>query len=524
MSFDKTHTEIRNAEVNRELIEITEEMQSTMHFAFEADTERFAVDEKPKVDDRKNNFRPYDQQQQFFVNVSKNSFLEERHPACIIDLVVEGLDLSEMYVQYSAEGNPPYHPKMMLKVLFYAYYIGMMSSRTIWDCVINRADFMYLAAGQVPNFRTINTFRLRHLPRLAALFTEIVLLCRRLGMIGFEHLAIDGQKIHANANFKKSKNLKGLKNEYEKVKAGLEKLLNQEVHEYLSQETLDKRAAALKNKLEKLSEFQKQLESLKDEEKRMNMTDVDAAVMKHKDGTSKPSYNHQSAVDGKYGVTTAVGSSQTGDCAEDLEEIVDASNANTEGNHQEVSADSAFCSYEMLENTEQRPEEFYVPDKRFEESKKDPEEKKKYGAEDFHRDEEGSYTCPAGHPMNHVGTYDGADGARMDKYVGTACEGCPMKAKCTKAAIRSLQIDTREPYRQKMREKLRSDEGREVYMKRQGLVEPGHGDDQKNRKWKQHHLRGLEKATAEFVLIRIAANLAKIIKFKTDELLAMQVT
>ena len=123
----------------------------------------------------------------------------------------------------------------------------------------------------------------------------------------------------------------------------------------------------------------------------------------------------------------------------------------------------------------------------------------------------------------YLATYD-ADGARLDKYVGTACEGCPMKAKCTKAAVRSLQIDTREPYRQKMREKLRSDEGREVYMKRQGLVEPGHGDDQKNRKWKQHHLRGLEKATAEFVLIRIAANLAKIIKFKTDELLAMQVT
>jgi len=413
---------------------------------------------------------------------------------------------------------------MMLKVLFYAYYIGVMSSRTIWDCVINRADFMYLAAGQVANFRTINSFRLRHLPRLAGLFTEIVLLCRGLGMIGFEHLAIDGQKIQANANFKKSKNLKGLRIEYDKVKAGLEKLLNQEVYEYVSKETVDKRAATLQNKLEKLSEFQKQLEALKDEEKRVNMTDEDAPVMKHKDGTSKPSYNHQSAVDEAYGVTTVVRTSQSGDCAEDLEEIVDASNANTGGSHQAVSGDSAFCSYETLVNTEERAEEFYVPDKRLEESKKDAEEKKKYGLENFHRDEEGNYSCPAGHRMQHVGTFNGADGARLDKYVGTACEGCPIKSKCTKAAVRSLQIDTREPYRRKMREKLRSDEGREIYMKRQGLIEPGHGDDQKNRKWKQHHLRGLEKATAEFVLVRIAANLAKIIKFKTDELLAMQVT
>lgn len=524
MSHDKTHTEIRNAAVHRELVEITEEMRSEMQDAFEADSERFAVDEKPRIGDREKNFRPYDQRQQFFVNVSKDSFLEERHPARIIDLVVEGLDLSEMYGQYSEEGNPPYHPKMMLKVLFYAYYIGVMSSRTIWDCVINRADFMYLAAGQVPNFRTINTFRLRHLPRLAAMFTEIVLLCRRLGMVGFEHLAIDGQKIQANANFKKSKNLKGLRNEYEKVKSGLEKLLNQEVNEQVSQETVDKRAATLAKKLEKLSEFQKQLETLKDEEKRLNMSDEDAAVMKHKDGTSKPSYNHQSAVDGKYGVTTAVGTSQSCDCAEDLEVIVDASNANTGGRHKTVSADSGFCSYEMLVATEERAEEFYVPDKRFEESKKDPEEKKKYGVEDFDCEEDGNYRCPAGHPMRHIGTFNGGAGARFDRYVGTACEGCSMKAKCTKAAVRSLQIDTREPYRRKMRDKLRSDEGREVYMKRQGLVEPGHGDDQKNRKWKQHHLRGIEKATAEFVLVRIAANLAKIIKFKTDELLAMQVT
>ena len=90
--------------------------------------------------------------------------------------------------------------------------------------------------------------------------------------------------------------------------------------------------------------------------------------------------------------------------------------------------------------------------------------------------------------------------------------------------MRTLQIDTREPYRQEMREKLRSDEGREICMKRQGVVEPGHGDDQRNRKWKQHHLRGLEKATAEFVLVRIAENLGKIIKYKSDELLVMQLT
>ena len=77
MSNDKTHTEIRNMEVNRELIEITDEMQSAMQDALEADAQRFDVDDAPAIDDRRNNFRPYDQRQRFFVDVSKDSFLEE---------------------------------------------------------------------------------------------------------------------------------------------------------------------------------------------------------------------------------------------------------------------------------------------------------------------------------------------------------------------------------------------------------------------------------------------------------------
>lgn len=61
MPYAKTHTEIRSAEVNRALIEITEEMQSTMQVTFEADAERFTVDAKPRIDNRESNFRPYDQ-------------------------------------------------------------------------------------------------------------------------------------------------------------------------------------------------------------------------------------------------------------------------------------------------------------------------------------------------------------------------------------------------------------------------------------------------------------------------------
>ncbi len=58
-------------------------------------------------------------------------------------------------------------------------------------------------------------------------------------------------------------------------------------------------------------------------------------------------------------------------------------------------------------------------------------------------------------------------------------------------------------------------------MKRQGASEPLHGDDQKNKGWRQHHLRGLAKARGEFLLIRIATNLAKIIKYRSPQILAL---
>ena len=142
---DKTHIEIRNETINRELFEITDEMREAMEKARMENIRQSPPVDEPGIDEERNNFRAYDQNQDFFVPVSKKTFLEENHPASIIDLIIERMDLRELYERYSDEGNPAFHPKMMLKVLFYGYYVGIMSSRTIWDCVINRADFIYLA-------------------------------------------------------------------------------------------------------------------------------------------------------------------------------------------------------------------------------------------------------------------------------------------------------------------------------------------------------------------------------------------
>ena len=166
-----------------------------------------------------------------------------------------------------------------------------------------------MSAGQVPNFRTVNSFRLRYLDLLPEFFTQIVFLCVKLDMVDFQYLAVDGQKIHANASFRKSKNLKGLKKEYAKVQGGIIKLIEKEVSEKFP-EGLKQRLKRLEQKAEKLGEFALKLKELDDEDKRVNMSDEDAPVMKHKDGRSLPSYNHQSATDFKYGVVCAARSTE----------------------------------------------------------------------------------------------------------------------------------------------------------------------------------------------------------------------
>ena len=107
--------------------------------------------------------------------------------------MVELLDLGEIYADYAEEGKPAYHPQMMMKVLFYSYFCGLMSCRKIWDGMKNRADFIFLSGDQVPDFRTINAFRTRHTKVLPKLFSQIVMLCIELDMVDFAHLAIDGQ-------------------------------------------------------------------------------------------------------------------------------------------------------------------------------------------------------------------------------------------------------------------------------------------------------------------------------------------
>lgn len=467
-------------------------------------------------------FKDYDQSQAVFRDIRPLDLLEEDHPARVIDRVVELLDLEELYGEYGEEGKPAYHPRMMLKVLFYSYYAGLMSCRKMWDGLKHRADFIFLSGDQVPDFRTLNSFRTRHIAILPKLFAQIVLLCVKVGMVDFAHLAIDGQRIQADASYRKSKTRKRVKKSYDRVREGIARLLEKEPNEEFTEEKKDERVQRLRRQEKQLLGLKKVLEGLADEKATINMTDPEAPVMKHKDGRKLPSYNHQSATDGKYGVVCAVATRDEVDVSPHLFELVDQARENTGQGHEAVMADPGFCDYGALRKAaEERSEEYFLPDRRFEHTERNKEGRGAYDQSQFQRQEDGSLICPQGKPMRlgHVHRY--ADGHTVSCYEGTACGSCPARDRCTKGERRAVEIDSRQPFRDAMREKLRGERGRETYMKRQGIAEPLHGDDQKNRGWKQHHLRGLSKASLEFVLIRIATNLGKIVRYRAAAIMAL---
>jgi hypothetical protein len=358
---------------------------------------------------------------------------------------------------------------------------------------------------------------------LPKLFAQIVMICVRLDMLDFRNLAVDGEKIKANANYRRSKNRKRTKQSYARVKEAMARVLAKPVNEDFTEEKKVARLEKLRVQKKSLLTLKAILEDMEDEEATVNMTDAEAKVMKHKDGRSLPSYNHQSAVDGKIGVVAAVSTTDESDKPEDLFSLVDQAKANAGQGHENVLADPGFCDYETLKKAEcEREEEYYLPDKRFEVTEGGTAGRGKYDSANFER-KDGKVSCPEGKPMELKAVNSLGEGNTVSIYEGQECESCPQRGKCTKANKRTISVDSREPFRERMREKLRSDRGRETYMKRQGIVEPVHGDDQKNKGWRQHHLRGKAKAAVEFTLVRIATNLGKIVRYRAMELMAIPI-
>jgi len=428
-------------------------------------------------------YLPYDPDQQLLLPAALQEWLPEDHLAYFISDVVDQLDLSEITARYQGErrGGPPYNPRMMVKVLLYAYCVGVPSSRRIASRLHEDIAFRVLAANNTPDFRTISDFRKDRLEALAGLFLQVLMLCQREGLVKLGHVALDGTKVRANASKHKAMSYKRMKEKEEQLQGEVDELLRraQEVDEEEDKrygkdkrgDELPQELAFREGRLEKIREALAALEAeargeaeqavlegkehsgVPEDKAQRNFTDVESRIMPAPGGRDfRQAYNCQAVVDSQHQVIVAArATNQASDKQQAvamLEEAIDNAGAVPS----EVSADAGYYSAKAVADLHALgTDPFIAP------------EKTRHG----HR--------PPPAPRG-----------RIPKGL---------------------------PPRDRMRRKLQTKRGRKRYALRMATVEPVFGQIKQARGFRQFLLRGLEKVQGEWSLICTGHNLLKLFKF-----------
>lgn len=461
------------------------------------------------------NVKDYNQDQNLLFPPHLKDFLPDDHQAMIINDIVETLDLSCLYRKVSSEGNPAYHPKMMLKILIYAYTNGIFSSRKIQAAVQESVAFIFLAAWQKPDFRTISDFRKDNLAEFKTLFGLVVDMCRSLGMVSLGHIAIDGSKFKANASDKRTYDKKRINKAINKLLKQADQIDCQEDQVFgpdNSGDQLPERIRRQKDRLEKLQQIKEQLNQ--SENNNINATDPDAVFMKTSDGI-KSSYNGQVAAEESHNIILAADVSNEPSDTEQLVPMVDQTQKRI-GPLDKLSADSGYSSGPNLEKMAKQGIDAHIPDANYQGSQRGKQDAPGEGffpRSCFKRDElQDCFICPAGEKLSfsHLQKLKNKEPLRL--YRCRAFNSCPLKEKCTKSRNgRSITLNAYDEQFRAMRSKLDSPHGKRIYAKRQSIAEPVFGHIKETIGFRKFHLRGLEKVNGEFILVCMAHNMRKII-------------
>lgn len=472
-------------------------------------------------------FKPLKETQQFLLPPALEDFVPEGHLARVVSGIVDEMDTTGIERKYSRLGQRTYHPKIMLKLLFYGYAIGMRSGRKIAAACETDTAFMYLAQMHKPDFRTINDFRKNHSAEIEGYFTEIVKVCRKMEMAEVGTIFIDGSKLKASASARRTKDEEGYGAWLARIEGEIEKILSEaeETDRTEDEEYGDKRGDELPRELGKKERLQEKIEEAMrgmGEGDKVNLTDPDARFMRERHGVIRPSYNCQLAVaEGQVIVAADVTT-----CAVDFGELsgmVERAEENLGEKVETVIADAGYGSYDNYEYLDEKEKDAYIPDCDFEKARhRSPQdERDRYHKDNFtyHREED-RYICPEGKalpPYKRRVSDKGKVARKQLIYRGIECSGCSQKELCTKQGARTVARELREDLLVEMREKLLTEEGRRIYRKRMHTVEPPFGHLKHNLGYRTFLLRTTEKVRAEFKLMCIGYNLTKIWRCRLAE-------
>ena len=491
--------------------------------------------------------------------------IPSNHPVRLVSKVVDGLDISEIIKQYKGGGTSAYHPRMMIKVLFYSYLSNTYSCRKIAKALQENIHFMFISGNSTPDFRTINDFRGKILKNhIQQLFAEVVRMLMDLGYVSLDVQYIDGTKIESTAN-RYTFVWKGSIEKYkEKLESKIRSVLSQiessiqsdnqeqnkeELPRDINAEVLKEKLSQINSKLKeptrkqvkelqklqeehlpKLEKYEKDLQIM-GERNSYSKTDPDATFMRLKDdhmqnGQLKPAYNAQISTENQF-ITHASVHQTPGDTTT-LESHLDGFENMYEKQSKEVVADAGYGSeqnYEMLEN---KQIESYVKYNYFHKEQKRKIKNNPFLVQNmYYNKEQDFFVCPMGQRMEKVGVSKriSANGYKsvQTNYQAKRCQECPLRGMCHKAKDnRIIQVNHRlNELKQKAKELLFSEKGLIHRSKRPVEVEAVFGQLKSNNKFTRFTMRGKDKVELEFLMMALGHNLRKMVAFifyKTDSL------
>ena len=347
-------------------------------------------------------FRPYGPDQSLLLPPDVREWLPEGHLAHHVSDLVDGLDLTAFYALYEGDGrrNAPYEPRMMVKVLLYAYATGVFSSRRVARKLEEDVAFRVLAAGNFPQHRTLCEFRRRHLEDFQALFVEVVRLAQELGLARLGKLSIDGTKVRANASKRKAMSYDRMQAEEQRLESEIEALLRQadavdeaEDARLGAEVRGDDLPAELRRREERLAairEAKARLEAAAraaddargrqpgqdrnpkggrpykraygepDEKAQSNFTDPESSIMKTSNEGFQQCYNAQVTVDAEHQLVVATDLTANASDQGELPVLLDAVKETFDAQPETVLADAGYCNERDLTDLEKRGIDGYV--------------------------------------------------------------------------------------------------------------------------------------------------------------------
>jgi transposase len=511
-------------------------------------------------------FKPYTMDQPSLLPQNLEELIPQDHLVRVVNRVMNELDLEPILKEYKGGGTSSYHPRMMVKVLVYAYTQKVNSSRQIAKALRENVNFMWISGNNRPDFRTINRFRGSVMKEgIEVVFGEVLQYLIEEGYVRLENYFLDGTKIEANANKYKWVWAKSTAHYKERLQEKIQELLRkieaendaeqeaygdkdleqvgggnkqggggidseilqkriERLNERLADKMKDKRTAKAMQTLQE--DYLPRQKKYEEQEKLLAgrnsyaKTDHDATFMRMKDdamrnGQLKPGYNVQIGTENQFVVGFSIHQK-----ANDINCLIPHLEKVKERLGylpQRVIADAGYGNEENYAYLEQTGTEAYVKYHLFHQEQKRSWHKQRFRIEnweyDARRDE---YLCPGQQRLPYVGTRrvtteNGYRTFRREYQCGS-CAECSLKPQCTRAVgnRRIWMSPTLSRYHEQVRQRLFSEQGRRLRGQRAVEVETVFGRIKQDWGFRRFTLRGMGKVKTEWGLLCIAHNLAKL--------------